>query len=195
MINLLPKDAKKERIYGRRNRRLIGYSLSIVSIGLIAISISLFNMRYVYGDEKRLKQEMAQRSTEVSALESSQQQVEKISSQLKTIDKLYSGEVKFSILVPQIGALLPNGVVLNALTLTGGRTSPLQLDIDMDDPNLAGVFAKNLVKSELFEAVDIGAINTKGGAAKPGLRSYAYGATLVASFKGSTAAKATGVAK
>ncbi len=196
MINLLPHDTKKERSYGRKNRRLIGYSISILIIGFITTSVSLSNMRYVNGDENRLKNEMSQRDTEVKALESSQQQVEKISTQLKTIDKLYSGEVKFSLLVPQIGALLPNGVVLNALTLTGGKASPLQLDIDMEDPNLAGIFAQNLIKSDLFDAVDIGAIISKGsGTAKPGQKHYGYGATLVASFKGSTAAKAVVVPK
>lgn len=181
-------------MYGRRNRRLVGYCLSILSIGFITISVSLFNMQYVNGDENRIKAEMSQREEEVAKLEASQKDVEKISSQLKTIDKLYSGEVKFSVLVPKIGALLPNGVVLNALTLTGGRTSPLQLDIDMDQQNLAAVLQQNLVNSDLFEAVDISAITTKGaGTSKPGQKTYPYGATLVASFKGSAAAKkATG---
>lgn len=193
MINLLPSDTKKARMYGRRNKRLVGYSLSILSIGIITISVALFNMQYVNADENRLKTEMAQRDAEVVTLEASQKDVEKISGQLKTIDKLYSGEVKFSVLVPKIGALLPNGVVLNALTLTGGKASPLQLDIDMDQQNLAAVLQQNLVNSDLFEAVDISAITTKGaGLAKPGQKSYAYGATLVASFKGSAAAKKAG---
>lgn len=193
MINLLPNDTKKSRIYGRRNRRLIGYSLSILSIGFIAISVSLFNMQYVNGDENRLKAEMLQREAEVVKLETSQKEVEKISTQLKTIDKLYSGEIKFSVLVPNIGALLPNGVVLNALTLTGGRASPLQLDVDMDQQEYAAILQQNLVKSDLFEAVDISAITTKGATtSKPGQKTYAYGATLVASFKGSAAAKKAG---
>jgi len=190
MINLLPSETKLARVYGRRNRTLIKYSIGILSIGFITISVSLFNMQYVKSDENRLKAEMAQREAEVAKLESSQQEVEKIATQLKTIDKLYSGEVQFSVLVPKIGALLPNGVVLNALTLTGGKTSPLQLDIDMDQQNYAAIFQQNLVNSDLFEAVDISAITTKGAAtSKPGQKVYPFGATLVASFKGSAAAK------
>ena len=199
MINLLPTDVKKARMYGRRNRRLVSYSIGVVTIGLIAISITLFNMQNIANDQKQIKQEMALREAEVANLEKSQKEVEAIAGQLKTIDKLYSGEVKFSELIPKIGALLPNGVVLNALTLTGGKSSPLQLDIDMDQQNLAAVLQQNLVKSDLFDAVDISAITTKGATtSKPGQRVYPYGATLVASFKGSVkkpVTKATGGAQ
>ncbi|NBU33032.1 hypothetical protein EB118_04555 [bacterium] len=196
MINLLPNEIKKTHFYGRRNTRLLGYVISLLSIGILTISVALINMQFVYQDENRLKKEMSEREVEITKLQASQKDVEKIASQLKTIDKLYSGEVKFSVLVPAIGSLLPNGVVLNALTLTGGKSSPLQLEIDMDQQNLAAVMQQNLVNSDLFEAVDISSITTKGaGENKPGQKTYSYGATLIASFKGSKSTKSSGGTK
>ena len=190
MINLLPSEIKEARRYGRRNQTIVGYSLGVIVIGVLTVSITFFNMRYLASDEKRLRDEMQQRDAQTAKLEAGQKDVEKIATQLKTIDKLNSGEVKFSELIPKIGSLLPNGVVLNALTLTGGKTSPLQLDVDMDSQNLVAIFQQNLVNSDLFEAADIAAITSKGaGAAKPGVKSYAYGATLTVSFKGAAANK------
>jgi Tfp pilus assembly protein PilN len=190
MINLLPADLKEARQYGRRNRSIVGYCFGVIVIGAATVSIAFFNMRFVMADESRIKTEMESRQVEAEKLETGQKEVDKIASQLKTIDKLYSGEVKFSDLIPKIGSLLPNGMVLNALTLTGGKTSPLQLDVDMESQNLAAVFQQNLVNSDLFEAADISNITAKGGGTpKPGVKSYPFGATLTASFKGSAAAK------
>jgi Tfp pilus assembly protein PilN len=196
MINLLPTDVKEARIYGRRNRSLVGYCFGVIVIGVFTVSIAFFNMRFVMADETRLKEEMQQQKTLAESLEKDQQEVDKIATQLKTIDKLYSGEVKFSELIPKIANLLPNGVVLNALTLTGGKSSPLQLDIDMESQGLAAVFQQNLVNSDLFAAADISNITNKGDAApKPGQKNYPFGATLTATFEGATPAKKTTGAK
>ena len=190
MINLLPTEVKEARMYGRRNRSLVGYCFGVIVIGVFTVSIAFFNMRLVTADEARLRTEMEQQKTIETKLEDGQKEVDKIATQLKTIDKLYSGEVKFSVLIPKIGSLLPNGMVLNALTLTGGKTSPLQLDVDMESQGLAAVFQQNLVNSDLFEAADISNISSKGdGSSKPGQKSYPFGATLTATFKGATAAK------
>lgn len=192
MINLIPTDLKEARLYGRRNRTIVGYTVGIATIGVLAMAVLYVNMYFVKDDEARLRQEMNQRQDEALKLENSQKEVDKIAGQLKTIDKLYSGEVKFSELIPRIGALMPNGAIMNALTLTGGKSNPLQLDVDIDDPKLAAVLQQNLVNSDLFEAVDISSIISKGvGTAKPGQRTYAYGATLTASFKGNVIVKKT----
>jgi len=195
MINLLPPAIQQDRRFGRQNIKLLGYIVSVACIGVVSIGVILFNMRYVSEDENRLKGEMSSRVDETTKLEAGQKDVEKISGQLKTIDKLYTGEVKFSELIPKIGSLLPNGAVLNTLSLTGGKNSPLQLDVDLETQDLAAVFQQNLVHSDLFEAADISAIVSKGAVVpKPGQKSYPFGATLTASFKGAkkAAAAATG---
>lgn len=190
MINLLPDHVKKARKYGRRNIKLARYCAAILMIGVFSVGIFLFNMNIVMADETRYRQEMKDRQPEIVSLEAGQKDVDKLAAQLKTIEKLYNGEVKFSALIPKIGALLPNGVVLNALSLAGGKNSPLQLDVDMESQGLAAVFQQNLVNSDLFEAADIGSIISKSsGPAKPGVKSYPFGATLTVSFKGAAAAK------
>jgi hypothetical protein len=41
--------------------------------------------------------------------------------------------------VPRIGSLLPEGTVLNGLSLTGESTDTLNLDVDLERPELAVV--------------------------------------------------------
>ena len=190
MINLLPPDIKESREYGRRNSVLLGYAVAIVVIGILAIGVNIFNMQFVKSDESRLRSEMQDRIAETEKLEVGQKSIDATAAQLKTIDKLSSGVVKFSELIPKIGGLLPDGMVLNGLSLTGGKTSPLQLDVDMTRPELAAIVQQNLINSDLFEAADIGTITSKGTSAiKPGVKSYPFGATISVSFKGTAAAK------
>lgn len=189
MINLLPATIKQDRRFGRSNITLLSYSISIIAIGILSIGVILFNMQYVRSDENRLRSDMQSHDAQTAALEAKQKDVDKIAAQLKTIDKLYSGEVKFSELIPTIASLLPNGTVLNSLTLTNGKTSPLQLDVDLESQNLAAVFQQNLVNSNLFDAADISAIITKGVSASKVGKSYPFGATLTANFKGAAAPK------
>lgn len=185
MINLLPPAVQAARRYGRRTVILLHYTVAIVLIGVFSIGVFLFNMHFVNEDEARLKSEMSAQAERAKKLEEGQKNVDKIAAQLKTIDKLYTGEVKFSELIPKIGALLPSGVVLNSLSLAGGKASPLQLDVDLESQNLAAVFQQNLVNSELFSQADISAIVSKGeSTAKSTQKSYPFGATLTATFKG-----------
>jgi Tfp pilus assembly protein PilN len=189
MINLLPSDIKKARVYGRRNIKMLSYSIAIFFVGIVSVTVLLLNMTIIAADKTRLNAEMTSRQPELDKLQNEQKRIDTIATQLKVVDKLYTSEVRFSQAIPKIGALLPNGMVLNGLSLTGGKTSPLQLDVDMESQQLAAIFQQNLVSSDVFEAADISAITSKGGATKPGVKSYSYGATLSASFKGSAAAK------
>jgi Tfp pilus assembly protein PilN len=93
--------------------------------------------------------------------------------------------VSFSELIPKIGAVLPEGVVLNSLSLTGGITDPLQLNVDMLNANLVSVLIRNLVESDLFEAADILSLSPRGASdSEGGGAVYNFNASLTASFTG-----------
>lgn len=185
MINLIPTSVKQARMYGRRNIKLLSYSIAVLFVGLISMSVLLINMSIVSKDQARLVQEMNGRQTELDTLRVTQKDIDKIASQLKVIDKLYQGEVRFSQVLPKIAALLPNGAVLDSLTLTESKVAPLSLDISIDSQQLAAVFQQNLVHSELFDQADISSISAIGSASKPAVKSYAYKTQIVASFRGS----------
>ena len=189
MINLLPPDIKEARSYGRRNKKLLSYIIAVLTIGSLSMSIILVNFSLIKSEKKQLMVEMQGREAEIAKLKNNQKDIDKIAAQLAVIDKLYASEVQFSQVIPKIGALLPDGVVLNGLSLAGGKTSPLQLDVDMETQPLAAVFQQNLMNSDLFEAADISTIVSKGGAPKPGTKTYGYGAALMANFKGTSANK------
>ena len=189
MINLLPPDVKQSRLFGRRNIKMLTYAVSILVVGFISVTIVLINLAIITNDQHKITDEINSHNKTLQDLQNGQKNIDALADQMKTLDKIYSGEVRFSDLIPKIGAVIPSGMVINGLSLNGGKTNPLQLDVEMDTQELAAVFQQNLVASDLFEAADINTITNKGASATPGIKSYKYGASLVASFKGTAAAK------
>jgi len=183
MINILPPEVKIARKFGKRNRSLLSGSFMLLLIGIASTLVMFFNAGLVTRDKNSLQAEIATKQNQAAELIKTRGELEKLDSDLATIEKLYDGEIIFSVLMPQIGGLLPAGTVLNGLTLSGGVDDPLNLEIDMESQALAAVFQQNLVNSDIFEAADITNITSKGeGGADD---KYLFSATVTAKFKGS----------
>jgi len=193
MINLLLPDIKSERKYGRYNRALLGYSIILITTASLVVGIMTISLRFVGADEPKLKEEIANSTTDIISLEGNIKSVESIAERLESAKKLSDLSVNFSELIPKIGAVLPQGVVLNGLSLTGGFTDPLKLDVSMATANLAPVLIRNLVESDLFEAADVATITPSGsggtGTEGEAPSKYNFSASLTASFTGSAEAK------
>jgi Tfp pilus assembly protein PilN len=184
MINLIPHNLKSERLYGRRNRILIGYIVALITAAVLVALTMLISIRFVGSEETSLKKTIDDNQIQITALESQIKDLSSVSSRLSTADKLYENNIEFSKLIPDIGSLLPQGTILNSLSLTGGNTDPLSLDVDLLNADLAAVLQRNLVNSELFEAADINSISGKSGASN-----YRFTASVSVSFTGSAEAK------
>lgn len=194
MINLLPTSIKEERMYGRRNRMLLTYSFSLILTAGIIATVMAASMQFVSNDESALRSEIASNETEIIALQSNIQEIENVATRLETAKKVSELSVKFSSLIPDIGSALPEGVVLNALSLTGGKTDPLILDVDLKSADLAPILSRNLVESDLFEAADIASLIPKGisaddAASASPASAYGFSASVSASFTGTAEAK------
>lgn len=119
MINLIPNDVKKNLTYGRRNLKLRQWSglflLGILGIVIIVAS-GLFYMQKSINDlssqNSKTQQELADEQ-----LDSTQKQVQNISSSLKLVVQVLSREVLFSDLLKQIGGAIPPNANLTSLEI------------------------------------------------------------------------------
>ena len=189
MINLLPPSLKEMRAYGRKNFSLIGYSSALLATAILTAGIILISLQFISSEEPTLRSSLQDKQTRISTLEKEIKVIESTATRLETAGKISEQSVKFSELIPQIGAILPDGVVLNALSLAGGSTDPLQLDVDLLNATLAPVMVRNLVESGVFEAADITSLTPKGsGADEEGSSIYQFTASITASFTGTAEA-------
>lgn len=185
MINLLPPALKETRRYGRKNISLFGYSLALLATALVTAGIMIAGIQFVGSDEPTLRAKFQTDQEEITLLEKDIQSIETIATRLETAKNIKAKSISFSELIPKIAAVLPDGVVLNALTLTGGATDPLKLDVDLRTADLGPVTIRNLVDSKLFEAADISTLTPKGETNSDGsIPDYQANASITASFTG-----------
>jgi hypothetical protein len=185
MINLLPLDVRVERRYGRLNRIIIGYVIALSITALLVAVVMLGSLKFFGTDESAIKREIASNTAIMTSLQSKTTDLNNTVARLEVANKLHESGVNFSELIPKIGSILPEGTVLNGLSLTEGSTEALNLDVDLERPELAAILVRNLIDSEIFEAADIGAIIPK---ISEGSR-YQYGTSVSVSFVGSAEAK------
>ncbi len=185
MINLLPLDIRIDRRFGRLNRIIIGYVIALSITAFLVAVVMLGSLKFFGTDESAIKRETAENTATIASLQSKTSDLNNTVTRLEVANKLHDGGVNFSELVPKIGSILPEGTVLNGLSLTEGSIDALNLDLDLERPELAAILVRNLVDSEIFEAADIGAIIPK---ISDGSR-YQYGTTVSVSFAGSAEAK------
>jgi hypothetical protein len=155
--------------------------ITAILVGIVMLG----SLKFFGTDEAALKNEIEENNATITILRSNTSELNQTVTRLSTVDKLYESGITFSTLIPRIGSLLPEGTVLNGLSLTGESTDTLNLDVDLERPELAAVLIRNMVDSDLFEAADIGNLNPKGA---EGDR-YRYGTVMRVSFEGSSDAK------
>ena len=185
MINLLPLDTRTERQYGRKNRILVVYVFALLVTALLVAIVMLGGLTFFGTDSNALKNEIEQNKVTIATLQTKTTDLNKTVAKLDTVNSLYESGIYFSELVPKIGSLLPEGAILNALSLTGESTDTLNLDVDLESAELTAVLLRNLIDSDLFEAADIGSINPKGIDAGR----YQFSTSVSVSFEGAAAAK------
>lgn len=178
MINLLPPEKKEAITYGRRNVLLVKYIVLIVMVGT-AINGVLFVGTFLLNDNyKTTQQNIENDKKSVSELEVINEQAKSLSGSIKTISSLLDQEVKFSSLLREIGAVLPDGVVLRDLQLSEDRTAPLSLEVNAVSPEAVGKFQLNLTESELFKGADISIVEKTDSSGE-----YQYSASVNAYFE------------
>lgn len=158
MIDLLPGEVKKSRMYGRRNGLLLRWNLlfSIAIVGILAIigtGYFFINNAAISATEVRSETEAAIKTAKLDEVE---EDYTTFSNNLKTVVQILSSQVLFSELLQQIGGVTPSGATLNSVSLSDSDNA-LDLSFTTSSASLAPTVQVNLEdpENELFEKADI----------------------------------------
>lgn len=162
MINLSPNDHKDSIKYARRNSFLFKWLMGLsVILGLTIVTI-LVGQIYLKTETNRyasintnIKQSLTDKN-----MEGTLKTVENISSNLKLIDQVLSKQIIFSMLIKQVGAVMPANTVLSDIEISKTEGG-IDLIANAKDHNSATQVQVNLAdpQNKLFDKVDIVSIN------------------------------------
>lgn len=180
MINLLPMRTKLGFRYGRRNRHLLRWVLTLL-IGLLGVVlitaggfVYLHQLSTSYSKQISLtkKQLEAQRFDEVNA------QIKDMSNNLQLTVQVLSKQILFSELLQKLSTLLPKDTILSSLAVTDTQGA-LDITAKAKDYAAATQIQVNLSAKEngIFSKVDIIGINC-GATSGAGAIASAYPCTV-----------------
>lgn len=159
MINLLPPSHKRALVYARRNTRLragvVGLSAGLILLMLVATGGFLILRQEVHSynnNTANIEAELS-RKGETSTIT----RMNNISNTLNLVVKVLSEQVLFADLFQQVGTIMPDGSILQNLSLTGDMTMGVDLQIGSVDYNTGTQVLVNFQdkNNKIFEKADL----------------------------------------
>jgi len=170
VINLLPPELKETYTYGRRNRALARWLVTMVFCLVGAALLTAGGYLYLNQSISSTTQQVADANKQLQSENqgSVQTLVTDISNNLKLAVQVLSKEILFSKLLKQLAAVTPSGAILTNLSIsatqggldmtaeTTNYTTAAQLQVNLADP-----------KNQIFSQADIEGINCSGQTGSP----------------------------
>jgi hypothetical protein len=130
MINLLPTSDKEDIVFGRRNRILLHWIIAVILVITAVGAMTVFGQFYINKNTRSLEAvaEITQQRIANQNLQSTQQQIQNLSNNFKTVSQLLGRQLLFSKLLIKIGSIIPSRAVLSGITLSTS-TSALDLNV------------------------------------------------------------------
>ncbi len=160
MINLMPPEQKEAIKFGSYNVNIIQYMILIIVAGIALAAVITFGVQIVSSDESKLNESITAKQEQLVTYSEDIELARSLTSKISTVDVLLDNEVHFSVLLQEIGSLLPPGSSLNDLNLSNDTSENIVLTANTDSEAIATQLQQNLVNSELFTGADIQRLTT-----------------------------------
>lgn len=175
MINLMPPDLKEQIRFAKLNRVALNYAKVVVLVVLVLGGIFAWALAQVLQQTKDKTAAVNQKMSEVSTLKAQVlPKAQDASDRIAAIKYVQNAHTRFSLLIADIAKVIPDGVKLNQLQLTGSDKMPVQVTITADQYDEVLAFRNAIITSPRISAADIVTITSSG---------HAFNATVIVGFK------------
>jgi len=175
----MPPELKEQIRYAKMNRLAVAYARIAVLVVLVLGGIFAWALVQVQQQTKDKADAIAQKLQEVSALKSEVlPKAQDASDRINAIKYVQNTHTRFSLLIADIAKVMPDGVSLDSLTLTGDDQKPVQIQISSMTYDEALAFRNAIITSPRISAADIVNITSPGGHPP-----YKFDSSIVLGFK------------
>lgn len=162
MINLLPPDQKHAFVFARRNTKLrqviIGLAIGIA--GLLVVATGSFIVLRQETNSYRNSTASIEAELKSKNEKATIDHMKSITNNLNLVVTILGGQVLYTDLFQQVGAVMPSGSVLQNLALTGDMTSGVDLQVGSVDYGTGAQVLVNLQDpaNKIFAEADLNSL-------------------------------------
>lgn len=161
MINLMPPSLKDQIRYAKLNRLVVRYVKVTVLVVAILGGIFGWALWQLNQNELAASQDIAQKQAQIDQLTKDfVPQAKQASDRLAAIRFVQDTQTHFSAVIDDIAKVVPQGVSIDSMTLTGDDKTPVRIGISAQKYADALAFRNALITSPRVAAVDLETIST-----------------------------------
>lgn len=155
MINLLPPETKTQMRFASYNAKLAHY-LKIGIALAVALAALFFGAHWYVGQQiSAINSEIASRNNATAPYGKLLKEAAAVNSRLASYKTIVAGQSKFSLLLGDLAKATPQGVAIDAITLTGDDKKPVKLTALASSYEAALGFRDSLAASPRIGGADL----------------------------------------
>jgi len=176
VINLLPPELKDQIRYAKLNRLAIQYvrvSVVVVAVLGVIFAVSLYQLGQ---QTKSVAADVSEKQAVIAALNKTfTPKAKDASDRLNAIKYVLATQTRFSAVIADIAKVVPQGVSIDTMTLTGNDKMPLRISVTSTSYAGALAFRNALITSPRIAGADLETISSNNGTT--------FGTSVVVAFK------------
>ncbi|HSX02042.1 MAG TPA: PilN domain-containing protein [Candidatus Saccharimonadia bacterium] len=175
MINLLPPAHKEQLRYARLNQLTLRY-LRVILVVIVVLAGIFGASIYLLGRQSdQLAADISTKQETITAAAPKLKLAKSAADRLTTIKAIRASQTRFSLLLDDLAKVLPQGVSIDSITLTGDDTKPVRIAVTGATYDSVLAFREALAASSRISGVDLETIAQAGGSS--------FQASVVVGFK------------
>ncbi len=155
MINLLSPDIKEQMHYAKLNRRVLGYLRMLVLVLIVLTAIFGVTLYFLGQQANALTRDVADKQQTIASHAPNVKKSREAADRLTAIKTIQSTQTRFSLLLDDLAKVLPQGVAIVSITLTGDDTKPVRVTVTGDSYNSMLAFRDAAANSPRISGVDL----------------------------------------
>ncbi len=175
MINLLPPTLKEELQYAKYNRVAVRYLQLLVVVAMVLGAVFGASLYFLTQQANKLAADVNSKQQTIASYAPAVAKAKAAADRLNAIKAIQASQTRFSTLLSDLAKVLPNGVAIDSITLTGDDTKPVRISVTGSTYDMMLAFRDALAQSPRISGVDLENITQSG----PGI----FTASVVIGFK------------
>jgi Tfp pilus assembly protein PilN len=164
MINLLPSDQKEQIRYAKLNRLAIRYVRVLVVVVVVLGAIFGYSIMELGRQTAAVTNDVSAKEDTISALNKTfTPKAKDASDRLNAIKYVQGTQTRFSAVIADIAKVVPRGVSIDTMTLTGNDAAPVRIAVTAQSFSTALAFRNALITSPRIAGADLETVSSTNG--------------------------------
>jgi Tfp pilus assembly protein PilN len=159
MINLLPPSLKEQLRYARYNQLAVRYLRLLTVLVLVLAGIFGASIFFLHQQTDLISRDVTDKHRQITSYDATVKQAKDVADRLTAIKTIQASQTKFSLLLDDLAKVLPKGVSIDSITLTGDDKKPVRVNVTGSSYDAMLSFREALAKSARISGVDLENVN------------------------------------